>query len=105
MLFLVLYLGIWWRHETWVSKILKFDFLENRKSFWSETKNLSWFRQVFLSFARQKNVVAGRVRQVVFLYNNDCMEVVVWAGVTVLASTQASYTKINESHIFYEFLS
>ena len=31
--FLVLYLGIWWRHEIWISKILKFDFLDNKKSF------------------------------------------------------------------------
>ena len=30
-----------WRHENWKSKILKFDFLENEKSFWSEIKNVS----------------------------------------------------------------
>ena len=33
-------LGIRWRHETWISKILKFGFLENKKSFWSEIKNI-----------------------------------------------------------------
>ena len=38
--FLVLCLGIWWRHEIWISGILKFDFLENKKSFWSEIKNI-----------------------------------------------------------------
>ena len=31
------------------------------------------FRQVLFSFGRQKKVVAGRVRQVVVLYSNDCM--------------------------------
>ena len=31
------------------------------------------FRQNFFSFGRQKKVVAGRVRQVVVLYSNDCM--------------------------------
>ena len=31
-------LGIWWRHEIWVSKIL--NFLENEKSFWREIKNI-----------------------------------------------------------------
>ena len=39
-LFLVLYLAIWWRHEIWRSKVLKFDFLENEKSFRSEIKNI-----------------------------------------------------------------
>ena len=32
--FLVLCLGIWWCHETKISKILKFDFPKNEKSFW-----------------------------------------------------------------------
>ena len=32
-------LGIWWRDEIWIPKILKFDFIENEKSFWSEIKN------------------------------------------------------------------
>ena len=31
------------------------------------------FRQFFFTFGRQKKVVAGRIRQVVFLYSNDCM--------------------------------
>ena len=33
--------GIWCCHEIWISKILKFDFLENKKSFWSEIKSIS----------------------------------------------------------------
>ena len=37
--FLVLCLGIWWRHEIWKCRILKFDYLENKKSFWSKIKN------------------------------------------------------------------
>ena len=47
--FLVLCLGIWWRHEIWKCKILKFDFLENEKSFWSEIRNifLAWQVLVF----------------------------------------------------------
>ena len=32
--------GIWWRREIWISKILKFDFLENKKNLWSEMKNI-----------------------------------------------------------------
>ena len=34
-------LGIGWRHETWLSKILNFDFLENEKSFWRKIKSIS----------------------------------------------------------------
>ena len=33
-------LGIWWRHEIWISKILNFNSLENEKSFRSEIKNI-----------------------------------------------------------------
>ena len=42
--FLVLCLSIWWRHKVWITKNLKFDFLENEKNFWTEIKN------IFLSF-------------------------------------------------------
>ena len=28
-----------WNLNVWISEILKFDFLENEKSFWSEIKN------------------------------------------------------------------
>ena len=31
--------SIWWRHEIRMSKLLNFDFLENKKDFWSEMKN------------------------------------------------------------------
>ena len=37
---LELVLGNWWRHETWIPKILKFDFQEYKKSFWSEIKSI-----------------------------------------------------------------
>ena len=37
---LVLCLGIWWRHKIWKYRNLKFGFLENKKSFWSEIKNI-----------------------------------------------------------------
>ena len=36
--FLILCLGIWWCYETWISKTLKFYFLENKKRLWSEIK-------------------------------------------------------------------
>ena len=39
-IFLVLCLGIWWCHDSWKCRILKFGFLEDEKSFWSETKNI-----------------------------------------------------------------
>ena len=29
-------LGIWWRHDIWISKTLKVDYLKNEKSFWGE---------------------------------------------------------------------
>ena len=32
-------MGIWLRYDTWVSGKLKFDYLKNNKSFWSEMKN------------------------------------------------------------------
>ena len=34
-------LGIWWRHNIWISENLKFDYLKNQKSFWSEITNIS----------------------------------------------------------------
>ena len=40
------------------------------------------FRQVLFSFGRQKKVVAGRVRQVVVLYSNDCMGIC-WGGLSI----------------------
>ena len=36
----VLSLGIWCRHEIWISNILKCDFLEKEKNFWKEIKNI-----------------------------------------------------------------
>ena len=33
-------LGIWWRHDIWISEKLKSDYLKNEKSFWSEIKNI-----------------------------------------------------------------
>ena len=42
-------------HETWIFKILKFDFLENQKSFWSEIKNaFSKFNKCFLLDSKNK---------------------------------------------------
>ena len=38
-------LGIWWRRQIFISKILKFYFLENEKNFWSEVQH------IFPSFA------------------------------------------------------
>ena len=33
-------LGIWWRHDVWISKMLKIDYLNNEKSFQSEIKSI-----------------------------------------------------------------
>ena len=38
--FFVLSLGIWCRHEIWISNILKCDFLEKEKNFWKKIKNI-----------------------------------------------------------------
>ena len=39
-------LVIWWCHEIWISDKEKYDYLENQKGFWSETKKtfflVSW---------------------------------------------------------------
>ena len=35
-MFRVSCLGIWWRHDIWISKMLKVDYLKNEKSFWGE---------------------------------------------------------------------
>ena len=39
-MFCVSYLGIWWRHDIWISEKLKFDYLKNEKSFQSEVKSI-----------------------------------------------------------------
>ena len=39
-MFRVSCLGIWWRHNVWISENLKFDCLKNEKSIWSEIKNI-----------------------------------------------------------------
>ena len=39
-MFRVSCLGIWWRHDVWISENLKFDYLKNENSFGSETKNI-----------------------------------------------------------------
>ena len=33
-------LGIWWRHDIWISKMLKVNYLKNEKSFQSEIKSI-----------------------------------------------------------------
>ena len=33
-------LGIWWRHDIWISKMLKSDYLKNAKSFRREIKSI-----------------------------------------------------------------
>ena len=38
--FPVSWLGISWRHGIWISEKLKLDYLKNKKSFWSEIKNI-----------------------------------------------------------------
>ena len=50
---LFLWLGIWWHHKIWMSKVLNFDFLENGKRFWSQIKNIFLVLQV-LSFRLKK---------------------------------------------------
>ena len=52
-MFGVSFLGIWWRHSIWISEKLKFDYLNNEKSFWSETRNIFFVWQV-LSFRLKK---------------------------------------------------
>ena len=37
-MFCISCLGTWWRHDIWISKKLKFDYLKNEKSFWSKIK-------------------------------------------------------------------
>ena len=42
----VFYLGIWERHDIWISEKLKFDYLKNKKTFWSEMKDILLVSQV-----------------------------------------------------------
>ena len=46
--------GIWWFHEIWKSKILKFDFLENEKNLWSKKKNFFFLIEQVLSLRLKK---------------------------------------------------
>ena len=60
-------LSIWWRHEIWKSKILKFDFLKNEKSFWSEIKTFFLVWQVLslrLKKQTSKNVADTTFKKV-----------------------------------------
>ena len=53
-------------HEIWTSKIVKLDFLENEKSFSSETKTFSLIWQVFLFRIKNqtiKNIVDTVIQQ------------------------------------------
>ena len=52
-MFRVSCLGIWWRHDIWISENLKFDYLKNEKSFRSEIKTFLLVSQV-LSFRHKK---------------------------------------------------
>ena len=49
------------------------------------------FRQVLFSFGRQNKVVAGRVRQVVVLYSNDCMGICWGDSALVVLDEWSSY--------------
>ena len=53
-MFRVSWLGIWWRHDIWISKKLKFDYLKNEKSFRGEKKQILSFRHIKQT---SKNVV------------------------------------------------
>ena len=53
-------LGVWWRHDIWISEKKNFDYLKNEKSFRSEIKNIFTFSQVLcfrLTKQTSKNVV------------------------------------------------
>ena len=39
-MFRVSCLGVWWRHDIWISENLKFDYLKNKRSFRSKIKNI-----------------------------------------------------------------
>ena len=52
-MFRVICLGIWWYHDIWISKKLKFDYLKKEKSFRSEIKNIFLVSQV-LAFRHTK---------------------------------------------------
>ena len=39
-MFHVSYLGIWWHHEIWISKELRFNYVKNENSFGSEIKSV-----------------------------------------------------------------
>ena len=53
-MFCVLCLGIWWRHDIWISKMLEVDYLKNKKSFRSEIKSIFFLVSQVLSFRHTK---------------------------------------------------
>ena len=78
---------IWWRHNIWISEKLKFDYLKNEKSFWSEIRNIFLYSQV-LSFRYKKqtsrNVALTATRfeaKVVFLLWHSCWFMYKWTDV------------------------
>ena len=55
-MFRVSCLGIWWRHDIWISENLKLDYLENKKNFWSEKKkHFSLFHKSPFRYTKQAN--------------------------------------------------
>ena len=53
-MFRVSCLGIWWRHDIWISKMLEVDYLKNKKSFRSEIKSIFFLVSQVLSFRHTK---------------------------------------------------
>ena len=70
-MFRVSCLGIWWRHDIWISEKLESDYLKNEKSFWSEIKNTFLVSKV-LPFRHTKQTnenVAEWSLRTIFLQN------------------------------------
>ena len=66
-------LGIWWRHEIWISENLKFDHFKNKMRFQSETKNTLFLVSQGLSFRHaiqtSKNVADTTLNNFFFATN------------------------------------
>ena len=108
--FLVLCLGIWWLHEIWISEILKFNFLEKKKSFWSEIKqHFSKFTSALFKYKKQnsKNVADTTFKFfwcIVFLISSMFQNDFTWSSwikslVHVCGYESGNYSNVNKTSI------
>ena len=105
-MFRVSCLGIWWRHDIWISKKLKLDYLKNEKSFWSEINFFFLVSQVlFFRHTKQtnKNVADTTLKLTTFPWWTKGSRETAIDGPTVLY-TDLDMTKIIHARSYVRFI-